>query len=426
MPNKLINELNFNKKDYDSFDKNPAVIGYVNDVAEYAATLVATTPGPAGPQGIAGNTGPAGVPGPVGPAGLTWRSTWVSGTSYILNDAVGYAGASYYCILATSGTTTPNLATSNWALLASQGAQGPQGLTGLQGPTGATGPTGASGSIPNLEFFAASKSVWNNGQGNIATNTSFGEAALGDNTTGTENTAFGQFSLGNNIDGIRNTGVGTSTLLNNLSGNSNTAIGSGALYSNNASDNTAVGFSTLSANQSGAANTAIGQSAMFSNNSGNYNIAIGLETLGLNVSSSNNVAIGNGALALNTVAGNLAIGSSALYSNTTGNYNTSVGTFSSNLITGSGNTVLGYNASGDAATTTGSFNTVIGYNADSKNFSGGVVLGASAVATANNQFVIGSTAYNAGAVTTETPATTTRTWTVRVNGVNYKIPMYVA
>jgi len=97
---------------------------------------------PAGPQGPQGVQGPAGVPGPVGPAGLTWRGTWVSGTSYVLNDAVGYNGASYFCILATSGTTAPNLATSNWALLASQGAIGPQGV---QGPTGPQGPAGSAG-----------------------------------------------------------------------------------------------------------------------------------------------------------------------------------------------------------------------------------------------------------------------------------------
>jgi hypothetical protein len=95
--------------------------------------------GSQGPQGI---QGPAGPLGPVGPAGLNWQGSWVSGTSYIADDAVGYNGASYFCILATSGTTTPNLATTNWALLASQGAQG---IQGIQGPTGAQGPAGGAG-----------------------------------------------------------------------------------------------------------------------------------------------------------------------------------------------------------------------------------------------------------------------------------------
>ena len=92
--------------------------------------------GPIGPQG---NTGPTGPQGPVGPAGLEWQGSWVSGTSYVADDAVGYDGASYFCILATSGTTTPNLATANWALLASQGAVGP---TGPAGPIGPQGPAG--------------------------------------------------------------------------------------------------------------------------------------------------------------------------------------------------------------------------------------------------------------------------------------------
>lgn len=94
--------------------------------------------GSQGPQGV---QGPAGPIGPVGPAGLNWQGAWASGTSYVADDAVGYAGASWFCILATSGTTTPNLDTTHWALLASQGAQG---IQGVQGPTGAQGPAGSS------------------------------------------------------------------------------------------------------------------------------------------------------------------------------------------------------------------------------------------------------------------------------------------
>ena len=95
--------------------------------------------GAQGPQGV---QGPAGPLGPVGPAGLNWQGAWVSGTSYVADDAVGYDGASWFCILATSGTTTPDLDITNWALLASQGAQGVQGV---QGPTGAQGPSGGAG-----------------------------------------------------------------------------------------------------------------------------------------------------------------------------------------------------------------------------------------------------------------------------------------
>lgn len=112
-----------------------------SDTQPFTIQDIADTVG-VGAQGPQGVQGPAGPLGPVGPAGLNWQGAWVSGTSYVADDAVGYGGASYFCILATSGTTTPNLATTNWALLASQGAQG---IQGVQGPTGAQGPAGEGG-----------------------------------------------------------------------------------------------------------------------------------------------------------------------------------------------------------------------------------------------------------------------------------------
>ena len=120
--------------------------------------------GPQGPQGIAGVTGAQGVQGvtgiqgavgPIGPAGLTWQGTYSPTGTYVLNDAVGFGGASYYNILACSSCTgNPSSNTANWALLANIGATGPtgptgpqgiQGLTGPQGPQGVTGATGATG-----------------------------------------------------------------------------------------------------------------------------------------------------------------------------------------------------------------------------------------------------------------------------------------
>jgi len=100
--------------------------------------------GAQGPQGV---QGPAGPIGPVGPAGLNWQGAWVSGTSYVADDAVGYDGASWFCILATSGTTTPDVDTTHWALLASQGAIGPAGPAGSTGPTGPQGPAGGAGGL---------------------------------------------------------------------------------------------------------------------------------------------------------------------------------------------------------------------------------------------------------------------------------------
>ena len=128
--------------DADNLDATKTYL--LEDVRDYVLQDTEFGSGITGPQGV---QGPAGPIGPVGPAGLTWRGAWVSGTSYVANDAVGYNGASWFCILATSGTTTPNLATTNWALLASQGAQGIQGVQGPTGPSGPVGPIGSGGIV---------------------------------------------------------------------------------------------------------------------------------------------------------------------------------------------------------------------------------------------------------------------------------------
>lgn len=92
------------------------------DYVDQEINAIELLPGPQGPQG---------VHGPVGPAGLNWQGQWVSGASYVEDDAVGYDGASWFCINPTSGTTPPNADPTNWALLAAQGAPGPMGPQGL-------------------------------------------------------------------------------------------------------------------------------------------------------------------------------------------------------------------------------------------------------------------------------------------------------
>ena len=86
--------------------------------------------------------------------------------------------------------------------------------------------------------------------------------------------------------------------------------------------------------------------------------------------------------------------------------------------TGANNTAIGTN--GLLSNTTGSNNSSLGYYTQSGNFSGSVILGSTAAATANNQFVVGSAATNAGAVTAETPAQA-NVWNVVINGVARKI-----
>ena len=106
---------------------------------------VSTVPGPTGPQGPQGltgaqgpigNTGATGANGPVGPAGLTWQGAWNAADVYAADDAVGYNGASYFALGSVGPSATPpDTDTANWALLASQGAQGPAGTNGANGGT---------------------------------------------------------------------------------------------------------------------------------------------------------------------------------------------------------------------------------------------------------------------------------------------------
>jgi hypothetical protein len=101
--------------------------------------------GPAGPAGATGPQGAQGVPGPVGPAGLNWQGSWSSLGVYAPDDAVGFAGASWFCLNAVGpSVSNPTIDPTNWALLASEGAVGPQGPIGPAGSAGAQGPTGST------------------------------------------------------------------------------------------------------------------------------------------------------------------------------------------------------------------------------------------------------------------------------------------
>jgi hypothetical protein len=156
----------------------------------------------AGAQGIQGPVGPAGPVGPVGPAGLNWQSSWVSGSSYVVDDAVGYGGASYFCILATSGTITPDLDTTHWALLAAQGAQGPAGATGAQGPTG---PQGIPG-LPGTETLQTVTTAGNTTSNSMISSNDSGSAIVIIKPTTQESVYIGT-EIGSGVLGITNAGA---------------------------------------------------------------------------------------------------------------------------------------------------------------------------------------------------------------------------
>jgi hypothetical protein len=215
-------------------------------------------------------------------------------------------------------------------------------------------------------------SVYNLGKNAIASNTAFGRLALIANTTGTGNTAMGQSSLNANNTGVFNTAFGFSTMYSNQNGTSNVAVGYEAAFSNVFSSGiTAIGYQSLR-QAGGANNTAIGHSSLF-NNSGANNTAVGYESARANSSSTGVTAIGYQSLLLSTGENNTALGFQA----------------GDNITTGAGNVCIG---------------------------SGAKPLSA----TANNQFVVGSSTINAGSVTTESNLSL-KVWNVIINGVAQKI-----
>jgi hypothetical protein len=206
------------------------------------------------------------------------------------------------------------------------------------------------------------------GSGNISTNTTVGNAALGSNTTGNQNTSFGYWSSMSNTTGSKNTSIGSWAQKNNTIG----------------SDNTAVGFQAMQGSGSRNYNTAIGslsQGASSGTSTNTANTSVGYNSLNAVTSGSENVAIGN----------------SALYGLTTANYNTALGS-------GAGGVVV----SGSTVKTAGDYGIYIGYNA--------VALAASSA----NEIVIGSATsaggYNTGLGTNSTSIGNTSTQQSRIYG----------
>lgn len=151
----------------------PSALSPDADPTNWALLAAQGSQGPQGPQGVQGPIGPQGVAGPVGPAGLNWQGLWSASNSYVVDDAVGYNGASWFCINPVGpSVTTPDLDPTNWALLAAQGAQGPQGPQGPTGPAGTAAPSTnglvfaqaiAPGSIMQYDIntIATSSNAWN-------------------------------------------------------------------------------------------------------------------------------------------------------------------------------------------------------------------------------------------------------------------------
>ncbi len=234
-----------------------------------------------------------------------------------------------------------------------------------------------------------------NSGGEITTgyqNISLGYNSLYSTTTGVENISIGTESLYNNTKGSRNIAIGRRALSKVDSKNDNIAIGSYTMFNFGTSaykqPNIAIGFKSLygSPYASFAGNTAIGYRSQHQNQCGLYNVSLGNNTLYYNTCGSLNVAIGAWALYANTAGHkNIALGYKAMYNNTTGYRNIA-----------------------------------IGYCVESGNYNNSIILGGYATATANSQFVVGSSTIPIGTITTET-CTSSKTWEISINGNTYKV-----
>jgi hypothetical protein len=325
----------------------------------------------------------------VGPAGLNWQGSWSALGTYVIDDAVGYGGASWFCIDPVGpSVTTPDLDPTNWALLASQGSPGvagPQGVAGVPGPNNITVNTTAivSGATERLLFQSTTNvvtedarlkylvsrgSLISTGKFNNVNNTALGDYALASTTTGLYNTATGYQALRNLNTGNNNVGIGTYALVQVNSGNENVAVGSYAM-SNTVGQPYGV--------------TAIGANSLMKGPGGST--GVGLSTLTL----------------------------------ATGTYNTALGQEAGlNVTTGLGNTFIGPLTGYE--TTTGSYNIFIGLNSGATgNFNSTCVIG-DGVATQDYQMVVGSAINQFGIVAPQVN-TSSKYWEVTINGVVQKI-----
>lgn len=223
--------------------------------------------------------------------------------------------------------------------------------------------------------------VYNNGAGGGETNTHFG-VNTARNRTGHYNSTFGNEAGRDLTTGASNALFGYNAGRNITTQWCNTFIGPRAGESN-----------------IGNYNTAVGTNALVLNTTGGGNIAIGVEALYYNTTGYTNTALGNGAGINNTTGGrNIFLGTSSGGGNTTGQRNVYAGMEVAFFNNGSNNTLLGeqsglFLSDGDTQLTSLNNSVFIGQGtrALANNQTNQIVIGYSAIGLGSNSVVLGNT-----------------------------------
>ena len=143
-----------------------------------------------------------------------------------------------------------------------------------------------------------------------------------------------------------------------------------------------------------------------------WDVSIGAYSYGTN-GSFNPEIIGEGNIAIGYLAGTSSVDTAAMAGGTIAIGKRSLAENIDNISIGTDSISGGANVVNTIA---------IGGSASAK-FTNSIAIGKGATSDAVNQFVVGTATNALGVTTTETIAASDTTWTVKINGVNYKIPM---
>ena len=224
-------------------------------------------------------------------------------------NGLSLVGQELSLVLASS-TTTGAISSSDWSLFAGKASTVSPVFTGIPiAPTASVGTNttqvattafvlaNSFPNIPHLEYSLVDKTVWNNGKGNVTTNTGFGDGASASNTSGYSWVSFGREAGYLNTTGHSWTAVGETACFSNTTGAYWTAIGRQAGYNSvGGSYWTALGESAGRYTSNSSSLTIINKSTFLGcnsralvNNSDNE-IVIGADAIG---AGSNTATLGN-------------------------------------------------------------------------------------------------------------------------------------